>query len=104
MSSLAASAKVLLGGNMTLREVMALRWRVAVTLSALVMAVYFGFILLIAFNKPLMGTLILPGLTVGIALGAAVIVVSWLTTLIYVLWANNRYEPELNKHRAGGGR
>ena len=31
--------------------------------------IYVGFILLIAFNKPLLGTVLVPGLSLGILLG-----------------------------------
>jgi len=65
---------------------------------------YFGFILLIAFNKPLMGRLVAPGLSLGILLGALVIVVSWLLTWVYIRWANRHYDRELADIRAGGGR
>lgn len=71
------------------------RWRVAITLTVLVVLVYFGFVLLVAFNKPLMGRLLTPGLSVGIVLGAAVIVAAWLLTLVYVRWANRTYDREL---------
>ena len=37
------------------------QWRLAVRLTAAMMAVYFGFILLVAFAKPLLGTLLVPG-------------------------------------------
>ncbi len=59
--------------------------------------VYFGFILLIAFNKPFMGTLIRPGLSIGILMGALVIVVSWLLTWFYVRWANAHYDAEIRE-------
>src|SRR5687768_18458487 len=54
------------------------RWRIAILLTAIMIAVYFGFIALIAFDKPLLATRIAPGLTLGILLGVCVIVVSWL--------------------------
>jgi uncharacterized membrane protein (DUF485 family) len=79
------------------------RRRVAVALTAAIMVIYFGFILLIAFGKPLMGTLLTPGLSLGVLLGALVIVASWLLTLGYVLWANTRYDPELERHRGRDG-
>ena len=63
----------------------AARWRVAVILTTLMMVVYFGFILLVAFNKPLMGTRIADGLSVGILLGAVVIFAAW--ALIWVVHA-----------------
>ena len=86
---------------MTLHEIAGRRWRLAATLSAVVAAVYFGFILLIAFDKPLLATLIVPGLSLGILLGALVIVVSWLATFIYVRWANGPYDAALRKLRKG---
>ncbi len=34
----------------------AARWRIAIGLTIAMMVVYFGFILLVAFDKPLLGT------------------------------------------------
>jgi uncharacterized membrane protein (DUF485 family) len=79
----------------TLEQVSAARWRIAVTLTAAMMAVYFGFILLVAFNKPLLGTLVAPGLSLGMLLGALVIVVAWILTWIYVRWANTHYDASV---------
>ena len=78
-----------------LERLAARRARVAGALTAAVMAVYFGFILLIAFSKPLLATKLRPGLTLGIALGALVIVISWLSTWLYVRWANAHYDTEV---------
>ena len=70
----------------------AARWRVAIALTIAMMVLYFGFILLVAFNKPLLATLIVPGLSLGILLGALVIVASWVLIYIYVRWANTHYD------------
>ncbi|HKN68293.1 MAG TPA: DUF485 domain-containing protein [Gemmatimonadaceae bacterium] len=78
-----------------LRALAARRWRIALTLTAVMIAIYFGFIALIAYDRPLLATLVAPGLTLGILLGALVIVVSWLLTYGYVRWANTRYDPAL---------
>lgn len=78
-----------------LEAVSAARWRVAATLTIVMMAAYFGFILLVAFNKPLLGTLVAPGLSLGMLLGALVIVVAWVLTWIYVRWANTHYDAAL---------
>ena len=78
-----------------LRALAASRWRVALALTAAMIALYFGFIALIAYDKPLLGTLVAPGLSLGVLLGALVIVVSWLLTWAYVRWANTRYDPAL---------
>ena len=61
--------------------------------------VYFGFVSLIAFDKPLLGLRITPGLTLGILLGVLVIASSWLLTWVYVRWANTRYDAELHNLR-----
>lgn len=73
------------------------RWRVAASLTAATLVAYFGFILLVAFNKPLMGSLIAPGLSLGILLGALVIATSWGLTGLYILWANGKYDRELHR-------
>ena len=78
-----------------LRALAGSRLRLAVLLTAAMMVLYFGFILLIAFDKPMMGTLLRPGLSVGILAGALVIVVSWLLTWVYVRWANAHYDRAL---------
>ena len=75
------------------------RLRIGMTLTGVMMAIYFGFILLIAFAKPAMGELIVPGLSWGILLGFLVILATWGVTWIYVSWANKRYEPEIRRLR-----
>ena len=75
------------------------RWKVQVALTALMVAMYFGFILLIAYNKPLLARLIAPGLSFGILLGALVILFSWLLTWVYVRWANTHYDAALDRLR-----
>ncbi len=82
-----------------LRKVSAERWRVALTLSVCMLAIYFGFILLIAFDKPLMGSILTPGLSLGILLGVVVILSAWVLTTIYVRWANRVYDEKIAKLR-----
>jgi uncharacterized membrane protein (DUF485 family) len=83
----------------SLEAVSAARWRIAIALTVAMMAVYFGFILLVAFNKPLLGTLLARGLSLGMLLGALVIVVAWALTWIYVRWANTHYDAALQRLR-----
>lgn len=85
-----------------LRALAARRWRIAIALTATMMATYFGFILLVAYGKETAGSLIAPGLSWGIVLGALVIVVAWAVTGIYVWWANQRYDVELERLRGKG--
>jgi uncharacterized membrane protein (DUF485 family) len=79
----------------TLEAVSAARWRIAISLTVAMMVAYFGFILLVAFNKPLLATRVAPGLSLGILLGALVIVVAWVLTWIYIRWANAHYDTSL---------
>ncbi len=78
--------------NEQLRRLDAARRRVATILTMLMMVLYFGFILLIAYARDFMATLILPGLSLGILLGALVIVAAWVLILVYVRWANTHYD------------
>lgn len=78
-----------------LQALAAKRWRVSLILTGAMMFIYFGFILLIAFDKPLLGSLVVPGLSLGILLGALVIVSAWVLIFIYVRWANNNYDAEI---------
>jgi uncharacterized membrane protein (DUF485 family) len=73
----------------------AARWRVAIALTVAMMVVYFGFILLVAFNKPLLGTRVAAGLSLGMLLGALVIITAWVLTWIYVRWANTHYDTAI---------
>ena len=75
-----------------LTRVAAARWRLAVGLTAAMTLIYVGFILLIAFNKPLLGTILMPGLSLGILLGVLIIVTAWVLIMIYVRWTNTHYD------------
>ena len=86
------------------RSLAASRWRIAISLTAAMVAIYFGFILLIAYDKPLMGRLITRGLSLGVLLGALVIVLSWVMTWIYVRWAKTYYDAGIEEMRRAEGR
>jgi len=64
------------------------------SLSLLVMIIYYGFILVVAFNKELLAQPLYEGtiITVGIPVGIAVIVASFLLTGIYVWRANSKFD------------
>jgi uncharacterized membrane protein (DUF485 family) len=86
---------------MTLSRLSAQRWRISLALGAFVMFAYFSFILLVAFNKRAVATLVAPGLSLGILLGALVIALSWMATWIYVRWANDHYDRRVQELRVG---
>ncbi len=82
------------------RHLVARRWRVSLALTACLFVLYYGYILLIAVNKPLLATR-MGGITpIGIPLGAAVIVGSWVLTAAYIIWANRSYDPEAARLKA----
>jgi len=89
---------------MTLGLLSRQRWRIATALSAVMTLVYFGFVLLVAFDKPLLGTLVAPGLSVGVLLGALVILAAWILTWYYVRWANAHLDRRVSELRAAGPR
>jgi len=76
------------------------RWRFSLGLTIAMMVIYFGFILLIAYNKPLLGSLIAPGLSLGILLGALVIIAAWILIYLYIRWTNNYYDKQIATLRA----
>ena len=80
---------------MTLEAVSAARWRIAISLTVLMLAVYVGFVLLVAFNKPLLGRVLVPGLSLGMLLGVIVILVAWVLTWWYIRWANHHYDASV---------
>ena len=89
--------------NEEIRALARARWRVAIALSVVVFALYFGFILAVAFAKDAIATEVVPGLSVGIIAGVVVIVGAWVTTWIYVTWANRHFDRSLKNIRDGRG-
>ena len=62
-------------------------------LTLAMMVVYYGFILLVAFNKPFLSQRLGEGvMTVGIPIGFGVIVFTILITAIYVKRANKEFD------------
>jgi uncharacterized membrane protein (DUF485 family) len=81
------------------RHMLARRWRVSLVLTALLFVLYYGYIVLIALNRDLLSQRIGEVTTLGIPLGAAVIVGAWALTAAYVVWANRHYDPEAERLR-----
>ena len=63
------------------------------TLSIIMLVIYFGFILLVAFGKRFMGTKIGSGVTsIGMVIGLLVILSAVILTGIYTQRANSRFD------------
>ena len=71
------------------------------TLTAIMIVVFYGFILLIAFNKEFLSTRIGSGvMTLGIPIGLFVIIFTVILTGIYVSRANGEFDELTAKIRA----
>ena len=70
------------------------RARLAWTLTAAMLAIYFGFVLLVAFAPGFLGRPVGPGwtMTLGIPIGVGVIVAGIALTGVYVSRANRRFD------------
>ena len=78
-----------------IRELDRARWRVVLSLTVAMVVLYFGFIALVAYGRGTLAIEVVPGLSLGILLGALVILASWLLTWVYVWWANRYYDPRV---------
>ena len=84
-----------------LRRLADRRFRIAAMLTTAMIVLYFGFLTLVAFRKDLLALRVVPGLSLGILLGALVIVISWMLTWVYVYWANKHYDPAQAEYQRG---
>ena len=74
-------------------------------LTILELVLYFGFIALIAFNKPFLAQKLNAATktTVGIHIAVGTILGSWVLTGIYIYWANTKYDTMVKKLKEKAG-
>jgi uncharacterized membrane protein (DUF485 family) len=70
---------------------------ISIILTILELVLYFGFIGLIAFNKPFLASKISGAISIGIPIAVATIILSWVLTGIYIRWANAKYDVLVKK-------
>jgi uncharacterized membrane protein (DUF485 family) len=72
---------------------------ISIILTILELVIYFGFIALIAFNKPFLAKKLSEGsaITIGIPIAVGTILGSWILTGIYIQWANSKYDKLVSK-------
>ena len=79
--------------NPKYKELVSKRNGLGIKLGIFVLVMFYAYILVIAFNKELLATKIGEGvMTAAFPVGAAIIVISFITTLIYVNRANSEFE------------
>jgi uncharacterized membrane protein (DUF485 family) len=84
--------------NPKYQELVSKRSSFSLKLSLFVLAMFYAYILVIAFDKELLATKLGDGvMTVAFPIGAAIIVISFITTLIYVRRANGEFEDLTNQ-------
>ena len=88
-------------------ELTTMRKSFAWTLTIAILAIYYGFIALVAFAPASIGTVLSGSITVGLVLGIAVILSAILLTGLYVWRANGRFDEmtaSIAARAAKGGR
>ncbi|MFO1153881.1 MAG: DUF485 domain-containing protein [Rhodospirillales bacterium] len=80
--------------NPRYQEEMAKRSRFSWTLAVIVLAIFYGFILIVAFAPGLLATPLSQGsvTSVGIPIGVGIIVLFWLLTGYYIHRANGEFD------------
>ncbi|WP_410012557.1 DUF485 domain-containing protein [Sodalis sp. C49] len=83
-----------IASNPHFKELVAKRQHFAVLLSLIMLMIYYGFIMLIAFAPGWLGTPIHEGtsITRGIPIGVGIIILSFILTAVYVIRANGEFE------------
>lgn len=72
------------------------RWKVSLSLTAIMVFAYLGFLYLLAYNKESLKPYVTGKFTIGLFLALGLIVLAWILTGIYVYWANNFYNPQVD--------
>ncbi|TLS72299.1 DUF485 domain-containing protein [Aliarcobacter thereius] len=79
--------------NPKYQELISKRSSFAIKLAIFMLVVYYSFILTIAFNKEVFANTIGDSIiTIAIPIGATIIVLAFITTVIYVIRANGEFE------------
>ncbi len=81
------------------KELVSKRLKVSISLTVIMLIVYFGFILSIAFNKELLSVKLGEHITLGLPIGIGIIIFAWLLTGLYIRWANNKYDNAVRELR-----
>ena len=84
--------------NPKYKELVSKRNRLGIKLGIFVIVMFYAYILVIAFNKELLATKIGDGVTtIAFPIALAILVFSFITTLIYVRKANGEFEDLTNE-------
>jgi uncharacterized membrane protein (DUF485 family) len=79
------------------RKLVKNRWNISLTFTFLMLFVYIGFLMVVAYQKETLKMPVGDSLNLAIIVGIGIIVFSWLITGVYVYWANNYYDAAVNE-------
>jgi uncharacterized membrane protein (DUF485 family) len=79
------------------KALVAKRWTVSTVLLVLLFVTYYGYVLLIPYARGFMVARVGATTTRAIPVGLAVIAISFVLTWVYVGWANQSYDPEVDR-------
>jgi uncharacterized membrane protein (DUF485 family) len=86
--------------NPKYQELVSKRTSLGVKLGVFVLVLFYSYILTIAFNKQFLATKIGDSMTtIGFPIALAILVISFITTLVYVRRANTEFEELTNEIR-----
>lgn len=81
------------------QALVARKWTVSLVLTAVMLVIYYGYILVLAFHKETLAAKAGETMTVGMVVGLLVILASWVMTGVYVAWANSSYDEMVKSIR-----
>lgn len=73
------------------------RWKVSLSLTAIMVFAYIGFLYLLAYQKESLAPYVTGKFTLGLLMALGMIILAWILTGIYVYWANNFYNPQVDQ-------
>ena len=79
------------------RKLVKNRWNISLTFTFLMLFVYLGFLLVVAYQKDTLKMPVGDSLNLAIIVGIGIIIFSWLITGVYVYWANNYYDAAVKE-------
>ena len=79
------------------RKLVKNRWNISLTFTFLMLFVYIGFLMVVAYQKDTLKMPVGDSLNLAIIVGIGIIIFSWLITGVYVYWANNYYDAAVKE-------
>lgn len=73
------------------------RWNISLSFTFIMLFVYIGFLLVVAYNKDALKMPLGESINLAIVVGLGIIIFSWLITGVYVYWANNYYDASVEE-------